>query len=106
MKATRTVATAVALASVVRCSADARSSLQSLPKVSGLSGPTYEIHAVFANVLNLPDDAQVRVGAEVVGQVSNISTSNFQADLTLDIKQERASPGRDHRTGPLRQPAG
>jgi phospholipid/cholesterol/gamma-HCH transport system substrate-binding protein len=85
MKLRRTFATAVALASVVALGGCALS-LQSLPKVSGLSGPTYEIHAVFANVLNLPDDAQVREGAEVIGQVSNISTSNYQADLTLDIK--------------------
>ena len=35
-------------------------SLQSLPKVSGVGTATYPMHAVFANVLNLPDDAQVR----------------------------------------------
>ena len=39
------------------------------------------------NVLNLPDDAQVRLGAQVVGQVGAISTKNFQADLTLDVEQ-------------------
>jgi virulence factor Mce-like protein len=60
-------------------------SLQTLPKITSTNGPTYAVRAVFANVLNLPDDAQVRVGAEVVGQVSAISTSNFQADLTLQI---------------------
>jgi phospholipid/cholesterol/gamma-HCH transport system substrate-binding protein len=85
MKLRRTFATAVALASVVALGGCALS-LQSLPKVSGLGGPTYKIHAVFANVLNLPDDAQVREGAEVIGQVGNISTSNYHADLTLDIK--------------------
>jgi phospholipid/cholesterol/gamma-HCH transport system substrate-binding protein len=61
-------------------------SLQSLPKISGISSGTYPLHAVFANVLNLPDDAQVRLGAEVIGQVGTIGTRNFQADLTLDIK--------------------
>lgn len=60
-------------------------SLQALPKVSG-SGPAgYPLHAVFANVLNLAVDAQVREGAQVVGQVGAISTRDFQADLTLDI---------------------
>ena len=62
-------------------------SLQTLPKVTGSSGPTYPVRAEFANVLNLPDDAQVRIGAQVVGLVGTISTSNFQADLTLDIKK-------------------
>jgi phospholipid/cholesterol/gamma-HCH transport system substrate-binding protein len=60
-------------------------SLQSLPKFTTTNGPTYPVHAVFANVLNLPDDAQVRLGAQVIGQVSSISTRNFQADLTLQI---------------------
>jgi phospholipid/cholesterol/gamma-HCH transport system substrate-binding protein len=62
-------------------------SLQSLPKISSVGSGTYQLHAVFANVLNLPDDAQVRNGAEVIGQVSNITTKNFQADLVLDIKK-------------------
>jgi phospholipid/cholesterol/gamma-HCH transport system substrate-binding protein len=61
-------------------------SLQTLPKITGNSAATYPLRAVFSNVLNLPEDAQVRVGAQVVGQVGQISTSNFQADLTLDIK--------------------
>jgi phospholipid/cholesterol/gamma-HCH transport system substrate-binding protein len=62
-------------------------SLQSLPKISGIHQPTYPVHAVFANVLNLPTDAQVRVGAEVVGQVETIGTKHYQADLTLEIKR-------------------
>ena len=62
-------------------------SLQSLPKISSVGSGTYALHGVFANVLNLPDDAQVRNGAEVIGQVSDITTKNFQADLTLEIKK-------------------
>jgi phospholipid/cholesterol/gamma-HCH transport system substrate-binding protein len=63
-------------------------SLQTLPKITGSSGPTYPVRAIFGNVLNLPAEAQVRVGAQVVGQVGQISTQNFQADLTLDIKSD------------------
>lgn len=62
-------------------------SLQALPKVSDVSTATYPVRAVFADVLNLSVDAQVRVGAEVVGQVGAISTRNFEADLTLDIRR-------------------
>jgi phospholipid/cholesterol/gamma-HCH transport system substrate-binding protein len=62
-------------------------SLQSLPKISGVNAATYPVHAVFANVLNLPIDAQVRNGADVIGEVGAIGTRNFQADLTLDIKR-------------------
>jgi phospholipid/cholesterol/gamma-HCH transport system substrate-binding protein len=67
-------------------------SLQSLPKVSGLDAATYPIYAAFANVLNLPDEAQVRVGAQVVGQVGAITTRDFQADLTLDIEKSVRLP--------------
>lgn len=67
-------------------------SLQSLPKVSSNGGNTYPIQAVFGDVLNLPADAQVRIGAQVVGQVSTISAQNFAANLTLDIKNEVKLP--------------
>ena len=67
-------------------------SLQSLPKVSGLDSATYPVYAVFSNVLNLPDEAQVRVGPQVVGQVGAIATRDFQADLTLDIKKSVRLP--------------
>jgi phospholipid/cholesterol/gamma-HCH transport system substrate-binding protein len=62
-------------------------SLQSLPKLSSVSSGTYPIYGEFANVLNLPQNAQVRVGAQVVGLVGGISTHNFHADLTLQIKR-------------------
>jgi phospholipid/cholesterol/gamma-HCH transport system substrate-binding protein len=80
------VSSILAMAAVVLLGGCALS-LQSLPKISSVGSGTYTLRAVFANVLNLPDDAQVRNGAEVIGQVSNISTENFQADLTLDIKK-------------------
>lgn len=67
-------------------------SLQALPKFSSLSGSTYPVKAVFANVLNLPENAEVRIGPQVVGQVEDISTKNFQADLTLAIKSSVRLP--------------
>jgi phospholipid/cholesterol/gamma-HCH transport system substrate-binding protein len=67
-------------------------SLQSLPKVNGFSGPTYPVSATFSNVLNLPADGQVRIGAQVVGEVTAISTRNFQADLNLDIEKSVRLP--------------
>jgi phospholipid/cholesterol/gamma-HCH transport system substrate-binding protein len=67
-------------------------SLQSLPKYSASLGPTYPLHVTFADVLNLPADAQVRVGPLVVGSVSSISTRNFAADLVLEIKDGTRVP--------------
>jgi phospholipid/cholesterol/gamma-HCH transport system substrate-binding protein len=84
MKASAAAVTVVAALSLGGCAL----SLQSLPKASGIGADTYPLHAVFANVLNLPTDAQVREGAEVVGQVAVIATTNFKADLTLAIKRD------------------
>jgi phospholipid/cholesterol/gamma-HCH transport system substrate-binding protein len=61
-------------------------SFQALPKPGGVSGPTYNVTAVFGNVLGLPVQARVLVGADQVGQVSSITTSHFKADLTLTIR--------------------
>jgi phospholipid/cholesterol/gamma-HCH transport system substrate-binding protein len=62
-------------------------SFQALPKPGGVSGPSYSLRAVFSNVLNLPVQARVLVGADQVGDVSSISTSHFKADLTLTIRR-------------------
>jgi phospholipid/cholesterol/gamma-HCH transport system substrate-binding protein len=67
-------------------------SLQSLPKYSSLSGPFYELHATFANVLNLPADAQVRSGVATIGQVSTISAHDFAANVTLEIRKSDRLP--------------
>jgi phospholipid/cholesterol/gamma-HCH transport system substrate-binding protein len=79
-------AVAVAVAASAMLLGGCALSLQSLPKLSSESGGSYPIYGEFANVLNLPQNAQVRVGAQVVGLVGNISTHNFHADLTLEIK--------------------
>ena len=62
-------------------------SLQSLPKLGGVTSATYPIHATFANVLNLPVEGQVRVGPQVVGEVTSISASDFQASVTMRIEK-------------------
>lgn len=67
-------------------------SLQSLPKIGGISGPTYTVRATFANVVNLPVNAQVRVGAFSIGDVSSISTKDFQALVTMKIKTSTKLP--------------
>lgn len=61
-------------------------SLQRLPKFSAGVGPSYDLKATFTEVLNLPSDAQVRIGPQIVGAVSSIGTKDFAAQLTLKIK--------------------
>ena len=67
-------------------------SLQSLPKIGGVSGPTYTVTATFANVVNLPANAQVRVGAFSVGDVSAIRARDFKAVVTMRIKDSTRLP--------------
>lgn len=67
-------------------------SLQSLPKIGGVSGPTYAVTATFANVVNLPANAQVRTGAFSVGYVSAIKVNDFKAVVTLRIKKNVRLP--------------
>lgn len=62
-------------------------SLQSLPKLGGVSGPTYQLRATFANVVNLPANAQVRTGSFPVGYVSSISASDFKAHVVMRVKK-------------------
>lgn len=62
-------------------------SLQALPKPGAVSGPFYTVHATFANVVNLPASAEVRVGAFGIGYVSALDAKDFRAQVTMKIKQ-------------------
>jgi phospholipid/cholesterol/gamma-HCH transport system substrate-binding protein len=67
-------------------------SLQSLPKIGGMSGPTYRVDATFANVVNLPANAEVRVGAFSVGYVASIGLRDFNAVVHMRIKDSTRLP--------------
>ncbi|MHB1535533.1 MAG: MCE family protein [Acidimicrobiales bacterium] len=83
-----------ALAAVVVAAGGCGISLQSLPKIGGITGPTFSVTAEFANVVNLPANAEVRVGAFTVGLVSAIQAQNFHAVITMRIlKAERLPVG-------------
>lgn len=83
----RTAAVLVGMVAVAATGSGCGLSFQALPKPGGVSGPTYDVKAVFGNVLNLPVQARVLIGADQVGQVSSITTSHFKADLTLTIRR-------------------
>jgi phospholipid/cholesterol/gamma-HCH transport system substrate-binding protein len=83
--ARRWLVTALALVAVVGSGCGV--SLQQLPKIGGVPGPTYVLRATFANVVNLPANAQVRTGSFPVGYVSGIAVSNFQAHITMRVQR-------------------
>lgn len=84
----RTALRAAALAAIALTASACGASLQSLPKFGGQSGPTYTVTATFANVVNLPADAEVRVGAFSVGNVTSIGLNNFQAVVRMHIRKD------------------
>jgi phospholipid/cholesterol/gamma-HCH transport system substrate-binding protein len=67
-------------------------SLQSLPKPGTENGAHYQVHATFANVLNLPINAQVREGSALIGQVGSITTHDFKAEVVLNIRKNVQLP--------------
>lgn len=71
-----------------------------LPK-PGQSGETYTLHAIFANALNLPDQAKVKIGGSDVGVVTHIATKNYQAIVDMNVRKDITLP-RDS-TAELRQ---
>jgi phospholipid/cholesterol/gamma-HCH transport system substrate-binding protein len=82
----RRVGAPVAALSVAVLASSCGLSLQSLPKLGGVSGPTYGVTATFANVVNLPANAQVGLGAFSVGYVSSIGLKDFQAVVSMRVK--------------------
>ena len=56
----------------------------------GVSGKTYQISAIFADVLGLPDGAHVRVDGADVGRVERIDTVGFTARVTMRLVREVA----------------
>ncbi|HEX3795582.1 MAG TPA: MlaD family protein [Acidimicrobiales bacterium] len=91
-KSSRLWGATLALAFVALATTSCGLSLQALPKPGGVSGPTYLIRAEFANVLNLPVQATVFVGANEVGDVQSITTSNYRAVLELAIRRSVRVP--------------
>ncbi|MGW4246555.1 MCE family protein [Nocardia sp. NPDC004722] len=62
-----------------------------MPK-PGLGAPGYTVHAAFADALNLPDHAHVKIGGTDIGVVTKIKTTNFLADVQMLIRQDIQLP--------------
>ncbi|WP_185981664.1 MCE family protein [Skermania sp. ID1734] len=71
-----------------------------LPK-PGVPSDSYTLHVIFKSALNLPTSAKVKVAGADVGAVTDITTKNFQADVTVKIQKNVQLP--DGTTAELRQ---
>jgi phospholipid/cholesterol/gamma-HCH transport system substrate-binding protein len=67
---------------------------------SKVGGQVYRVDAVFDQALNLAQGAQVRVNGVSVGRVSSVKARNYQALVTMDIRDGTRIP--DDSTARLR----
>ncbi|WP_019925059.1 MCE family protein [Nocardia sp. BMG111209] len=81
--------TAVALLAASGCAVTVDS--VPMPK-PGLGRPGYIVHAAFADALNLPDHAHVKIGGSDIGVVTGIHTTNFVADVQMLIRDDIRLP--------------
>nr|WP_308646554.1 MCE family protein [Nocardia cyriacigeorgica] len=58
----------------------------------GVDAPSYTLHAVFDDALNLPERARVKIGGTDVGVVTEIDTLDFRAEVELEISSEIQLP--------------
>ena len=54
----------------------------------GVEGPSYRLTAVFADALNLPDGAHVKLNGDDIGRVSTIQAQDYTARVTMEVRQD------------------
>src|SRR5699024_9492410 len=86
------VGTVAALAAATGLLAGCGVSLQSMPKPGADTDDTYRVQATFDNVLNLPDNAEIRDGSREVGVVGDMRVTDYKATVDLRIKDSYDIP--------------
>ncbi|WP_306362907.1 MCE family protein [Nocardia sp. CC227C] len=94
MRKPATFVTAVAItAAVLTGSTGCTVTVENIPMPEpGIGAPGYTIHAIFRDTLNLPDRAHVKIGGADIGVVTDISTTNFLADVEMLIREDIRLP--------------
>ncbi|WP_425402229.1 MCE family protein [Gordonia shandongensis] len=62
-----------------------------LPAPGGI-GDAITVHTSFANALNLPDKAKVKLGGVDVGEVESIVADNYRAEVTMTVSKDSRIP--------------
>ncbi|WP_280306323.1 MCE family protein [Nocardia neocaledoniensis] len=83
----RAAATVLATLSLAACTVDT----VPLPR-PGVDGPSYRLRAEFDNALNLPERARVKIGGIDIGVVTGIDTTDFVAEVELEVRRDIALP--------------
>lgn len=67
----------------------------------GVEGESYRVTAVFADALNLPEGAHVKLGGDDIGRVREIRPDRFDARVTMELRADIRLP--ENTTAELRQ---
>lgn len=70
----------------------ANATLRDVPMPKVVGGSTYEVTAVFDNVLGLPEQAAVKWDGATIGEVGTISTADYAARVGLQISDKFRLP--------------
>ncbi|MGN6721657.1 MAG: MCE family protein [Marmoricola sp.] len=71
-------------------------SLEDVPLPSIVSGPTYQVTAIFSDALGLPDQAAVKMDGAVVGEVETVSADGYSARVRMSIRKAVSLPSNVH----------
>ncbi|MFT3715420.1 MAG: MCE family protein [Gordonia sp. (in: high G+C Gram-positive bacteria)] len=83
----------VTAVSLTACSALPGITVEQIPLPSpGGIGDAISINAKFANALNLPAQAKVRLGGTDVGEVTDITAKDYQADVKMNVSKSVKIP--------------
>jgi phospholipid/cholesterol/gamma-HCH transport system substrate-binding protein len=66
--------------------------LYDVPLPSKVTGKTYPLSAEFASALNLPPASPVKLQGRTVGQVTEVTTSNYVAHVSFEVMQDTKIP--------------
>jgi phospholipid/cholesterol/gamma-HCH transport system substrate-binding protein len=80
------------VAVAVTVSGCANATLRDVPMPKVVSGSTYEVTAVFDNVLGLPEQASVKWDGATIGEVGTITTADYAARVGLQISDKFRLP--------------
>lgn len=66
--------------------------LYDVPLPSKVTGETYSLNADFASALNLPPASPVKLDGRTVGQVTEVTTSDYVAHVTFEVMESTKVP--------------
>jgi phospholipid/cholesterol/gamma-HCH transport system substrate-binding protein len=82
----------ILVALALSASGCANATLRDVPMPKVVGGSTYEVTAVFGNVLGLPEQASVKWDGATIGEVGTISTADYAARVGMQISDKFQLP--------------